>query len=208
MVLAWLQEGDPDGPSPKEKDTVKFQYVGQVCEVDKDGEYDCAPRTGLAEVYPTLPQGIAQDSPQYDSSFDRGRPYEGTMGKAQISFGLEEALADMKPGGSKMVFLVPELSIACPKSRVCVAEINTDERLSFYLELVSVNGVTDSRLKAAPAAPLLEGGGPATPQRPRIQRKRLWGSAPGPTPPPGAAPADTAAAPAPAPAAAPPAPKQ
>lgn len=153
-----------------------------MCQVDKDGEYDCAPAEA-AEVYPTLPQGIAQDSPQYDSSFARGRPYEGKIGKAQVSFGIEDALQDMTPGAIKMIFLVPELSIACPKGRVCVAEITIDERISFYIELLAVNGVTDSRVKAAPAAAPA-----ATP--PRIVRKRLFGSGPAQ---PAAAPATEAA---------------
>ncbi len=63
-------------------------------------------------------QGIVRDSPKFDSSFDRGRTLKAKYRRAQLSLGLEEALADMKPGGVKMVFLVPELSIACPKVRI------------------------------------------------------------------------------------------
>jgi hypothetical protein len=44
----------------------------------------------------------------------------------------------MKPGGVKMVFLTPDLSFACPKGRQCVADIEIDQRLAFYLELISV----------------------------------------------------------------------
>jgi hypothetical protein len=182
--------------NPKDGDTVVFQYIGQVCEVDKDGEYDCAPREA-PEVYPTLPQGIAADSPKYDSSFLRGRAQEARVGKSQISLGLEEAIKGMKPGGVRMVFLVPELSISCPKGRVCVAEIDTSERISLYVELLSVNGKGDSNVKEV-AAPAYK------PGPPRIVRKRLWGSAPGSPPAdpaPAAAPAKPeAAAPAPAPA--------
>ncbi len=67
---------------------------------------------------PLIVQGIVRDSPKFDSSFDRGRTLKAKYKRAQLSLGLEEALADMKPGGVKMVFLVPELSIACPKVRI------------------------------------------------------------------------------------------
>jgi hypothetical protein len=70
-------------------------------------------------------QGIVRDSPKFDSSFDRGRTLKAKYKRAQLSLGLEEALEDMKPGSVKMVFLVPELSIACPRVRLPDKNENT-----------------------------------------------------------------------------------
>jgi len=127
-----------NGSSPKKGNILEVNYIGAVCDVDKDGTYDCAEPSGDVEIYPSMPQGILKDSPSYDSSFERGRPMKVRFGGAQLCKGLEEALAGMQEGGRKLVFLVPELSFACPKGRVCVADIEVDQRLAFYIELVSV----------------------------------------------------------------------
>lgn len=50
-----VKEGEGD-IVPQPGDTLEINYIGSVCEVDKDGSYDCAPRQGLAEIYPTMPQ--------------------------------------------------------------------------------------------------------------------------------------------------------
>lgn len=96
-------------------------------------------------------QGIIRDSPKFDSSFDRGRPMRVFFKKAQLSLGLEEAVADMKPGGVKMVFLIPELSLACPQvccqafSKLCCPCSDAITRIRFPLSGTSPN-YADCRL--------------------------------------------------------------
>jgi FKBP-type peptidyl-prolyl cis-trans isomerase 2 len=68
-------------------------------------------------------QGIIRDSPRYDSSYDRGRAMKVRYGRAQLTLGLEEALADMHPGDAKMVLLTPDLAYACPVGKVRFAAL-------------------------------------------------------------------------------------
>ena len=126
------------GQTPKKGQVVEIHYVGCVATTDEDGNYDLAEREGDPEIYPNLPQGILRDSPRFDSSFDRGRTMKVRFGRAQLAGGLEEALSDMTAGGAKMVFLTPELAYSCPPGKVCFPDIEADERLAFYVELVSV----------------------------------------------------------------------
>jgi len=122
---------------PNKGDIIEIHYVGSVLTTDEEGNYEVAEREGDPEIYPNLPQGIIRDSPRFDSSYDRGRTMKVRFGRAQLAGGMEEALADMHPGDAKMVFLVPELAYACPAGKVCFPDIEVDERLAFYVELVS-----------------------------------------------------------------------
>lgn len=132
-----LKQGD-GSRLPKKGDIVELHYVAAVCVADEEGNYEVAEREGEPEIYPNLPQGIIRESPRFDSSYDRGRTMKARFGKAQLAGGLEEAIADMSPGGAKMVFLIPELAYACPAGKVCFPDIEADERIAFYVEVVSV----------------------------------------------------------------------
>ena len=77
----------------------------------------------------------------------------------------------MKPGGVRMVFLTPDLSFACPKGRQCVADIEIDQRLVFYLELISV-GEQQVEQQAPPCASTAPVLGPRPHGRPSF-RPRL-----------------------------------
>lgn len=122
---------------PKKGSIIEIHYVASVCTTDEAGNYDLSEREGDPEIYPNLPQGIIRDSPRFDSSYDRGRTMKVRFGRAQLAGGLEEALADMHPGDAKMVFLIPELAYACPPGKVCFPDIEIDERIAIYVELVS-----------------------------------------------------------------------
>lgn len=143
LYVQELVVGDEAGESPSSGKVLEIHYIGSVCLAESDGTYDCAVKSGPADIYPNLPQGILQNSPSFDSSYGRGRTMKVRYQRAQLSQGLEEALSTMKPGGSRMVFLTPALSFACPKGRQCVADIEIDQRMAFYIKLVSVGEKTD-----------------------------------------------------------------
>jgi len=138
-----LKVGNETLKSPQKGDVVELQYIGTACTAESDGTYECSERESDPEIYPSMPQGILKDSPRFDSSYDRGRTMKVRYGKAQLTLGLEEALKDMKPGGAKLVFLIPELAFACPPGKTCVPDIEANERLAFYIELISVNKVSE-----------------------------------------------------------------
>jgi len=138
-----LKVGNETLKSPQKGDVVELHYIGSACTAESDGTYECSERESDPEIYPSMPQGILKDSPRFDSSFDRGRTMKVRYGKAQLTLGLEEAMRDMKPGGAKLVFLVPELAYACPPGKMCVPDIEANERLAFYIELISVNEINE-----------------------------------------------------------------
>jgi len=138
-----VKTGKGAGQLPKKGEVIEIHYIGAVATVDEEGTYDVAEREGNPEIYPNLPQGIIRDSPRFDSSYDRGRTMKVRFGRAQLAGGLEEALADMHPGDAKMVLLTPDLAYACPAGKVCFPDIEADERLVFYVEVVSTGGKGD-----------------------------------------------------------------
>jgi len=136
LYFQWVKKGEGKNV-PKKGSIIEIHYVASVCTTDEAGNYDLSEREGDPEIYPNLPQGIIRDSPRFDSSYDRGRTMKVRFGRAQLAGGLEEALADMHPGDAKMVFLIPELAYACPPGKVCFPDIEIDERIAIYVELVS-----------------------------------------------------------------------
>ncbi len=53
-------------------------------------------------------QGTFDDGTQFDSSYDRGEPLEFTCGSGMMIRGFDAAVADMNPGETKNIHLMPE----------------------------------------------------------------------------------------------------
>ncbi|MCB0871304.1 MAG: FKBP-type peptidyl-prolyl cis-trans isomerase [Solirubrobacterales bacterium] len=70
-----------DGTEAKEGDTVKVQYVGAL--------YD--------------------NGKEFDASWDRGEPFEFTLGGGQVIKGWDEGVAGMKVGGRRVLVIPPDL---------------------------------------------------------------------------------------------------
>ena len=72
------------GPSPKPGQTVVVHYTGWLYENGKKGK-------------------------KFDSSLDRGQPFEFPIGKGQVIAGWDEGVATMKVGGKRTLIIPPSL---------------------------------------------------------------------------------------------------
>lgn len=79
--------------------------------------------------------GTLLDGTKFDSSYDRGEPFEFTLGKGQVIKGWDEGIAMMKVGG-KATFIVPSSIAYGARARGGV--IHAYAPLKFDVELVDV----------------------------------------------------------------------
>ena len=79
--LKYIEIETGEGPSPEEGDVVQVHYVGTL-----------------------------EDGTKFDSSYDRGKPLEFTLGVGQVIAGWDEGIALMNVGGKATLVIPPELA--------------------------------------------------------------------------------------------------
>ena len=91
-----------------------------------------SPRTGqTATVHYT---GTLTDGTKFDSSVDKGKPYEFPLGQGVVIRGWDEGVATMKVGGKRRLVVPPVLGYgATPRSK-----IPANSTLVFEVELLGV----------------------------------------------------------------------
>jgi peptidylprolyl isomerase len=77
-----LKEGD--GPSPKNGQTCVMHYTGWLWDGGEKGK-------------------------KFDSSVDRGAPFEFTLGNGRVIKGWDQGVATMKVGGKRLLLIPPQL---------------------------------------------------------------------------------------------------
>ena len=93
-----------------------------------------SPRTGQTAVVHYT--GWLDDGKKFDSSVDRGRPFEFQVGTGQVIKGWDEGVATMKVGGKRKLLIPAELGYG---SRGAGGVIPPNARLTFEVELLGVN---------------------------------------------------------------------
>ena len=93
----------------KEHPKAKFETTksGMKYFVLKDGEGD---KCGKGKKIKAHYTGTLMDGKKFDSSRDRGQPFEFTVGIGEVIKGWDEALSDMKKGEQRILILPPELA--------------------------------------------------------------------------------------------------
>ena len=80
--------------------------------------------------------GWLTDGTKFDSSVDRGSPFEFTLGVGQVIKGWDEGVAGMKVGGKRTLVIPSELGYGV---RGYPGVIPADATLVFEVELLAIN---------------------------------------------------------------------
>ena len=81
--------------------------------------------------------GWLKDGKKFDSSVDRGQPFEFTLGAHQVIRGWDEGVAGMKVGGKRKLIIPPQLAYGDRGAGGGLIPPNAE--LTFDVELLAVN---------------------------------------------------------------------
>jgi FKBP-type peptidyl-prolyl cis-trans isomerase len=79
--------------------------------------------------------GWLKDGTKFDSSVDRGEPFEVTIGKTRVIKGWTEGLQGMRVGGKRKLIIPPDLAYG---KRGAGDKIPPDSELTFEIELLKI----------------------------------------------------------------------
>ncbi len=80
-------------------------------------------------------EGRLEDGTKFDSSYDRGKPFQFVFGTGRVIKGLDQGLAGMKVGGKRKLFVPAHLAYG---ERQVGEFIKPNSNLLFEVELLEV----------------------------------------------------------------------
>jgi len=103
--LKYIDEKIGEGKNPKKGDIIVVHYTGTL-----------------------------EDGSKFDSSHDRGQPFEFPIGMGRVIKGWDEGLSTMKPGGKRKLIIPPELGYGSRNA----GPIPANSTLIFDVELIEI----------------------------------------------------------------------
>ena len=80
-------------------------------------------------------RGFLADGTQFDSSYDRGKPFQCVIGTGRVIKGWDQGIMGMKVGGKRKLFVPAHLAYG---ERQIGEHISPNSDLSFEIELLEV----------------------------------------------------------------------
>ena len=115
-------------PAQNEQSSASFNIQGMKVEILQQGSGDAVKSGDTVTVNYT---GTLQDGTKFDSSIDRGQPFQLTLGQNSVIQGWELGLAGMKVGEKRKLTIPPELAYGAqgaggviPPNATIIFEIN------------------------------------------------------------------------------------
>ena len=125
IYQATVQDGANDKPTIQND-------AGLIIEELEQGSGSQAKSGDTVEVHYT---GKLTDGTKFDSSLDRNRPYQFTLGAGQVIAGWEQGVAGMQVGGKRRLTIPPELAYG---GQGIEGIIPPDATLVFEVELLGI----------------------------------------------------------------------
>src|ERR1700677_920640 len=98
---------------------------------DKIGEGPEAKKGNKLEVHYS---GTLKDGTKFDSTKDRNKTFEFTLGAGEVIKGWDEGMVGMKVGGQRTLVIPPELAYGAQKN----GSIPPNSELTFKVELIKI----------------------------------------------------------------------
>jgi peptidylprolyl isomerase len=111
-------------PGPKPKKLVKKDLKVGTGKTAKPGDKVSVQYVGVSYT----------NGRQFDASWDRGQPFEFTLGNGDVIPGWDQGVAGMKEGGRRMLIIPPDLAYG-PQGQ---GPIGPNETLIFVIDLLKV----------------------------------------------------------------------
>ena len=133
LVAACSSSASASDPQDKKDEKVITNKSGLKYVELKEGTGDEAKAGQTVEVHYT---GWLKDGTKFDSSKDRGKPFEFPLGAGRVIKGWDEGVAGMKVGGKRKLIIPPDLAYG--KRGAGNGLIPPDAELTFEVELLAI----------------------------------------------------------------------
>lgn len=120
-------------PAPKRSAEPPKPVITELLKEDqKEGTGDAAKTGDKVKVHYT---GKLLSGTKFDSSLDRGDPFEFTLGKGEVIKGWDQGVVGMKPGGKRKLTIPSDLAYGASGSP---PKIPPNAPLVFDIELIAI----------------------------------------------------------------------